>query len=144
MGESEVLLVDDDPGILSLLCDYLREKGFRTTCAPSAEEAFRQLNERARSGGPAFAAVVSDWMMPGMDGVALLNQIRSGEFQELPFVLMSGAVSKDVLLKAVKYDPDAVLLKPFSINALCVKIQEAIKVRERKQIERARIGDKTP
>jgi two-component system chemotaxis response regulator CheY len=102
----------------------------------TGEAAVRVLEERALSGGVPFSAVVSDWMMPGMDGVALLRRIRSGGFNRLPFVLMSGAVTKEVLLTAVKYDLDAVLLKPFAIDALCVKIQEASRARERKVRER--------
>jgi CheY-like chemotaxis protein len=136
MAEPEVLLVDDEQDVLSMLSEFLQMKGFKPTCADSADSAFRVLQERALRAEPPFQAVVSDWMMPGTDGGTLLGKIRSEGFRALPFVLMSGAVTRDVLLTAVRYDLDAVLLKPFSIDALCDKIQEASKVRERKVRER--------
>lgn len=141
MNSADVLLVDDEAAIRSLLSDYLSVRGYTATCAESGEDAYRLIEARAESGRPHFTAVVSDWMMPGMDGLALLEKIRSGDQHRLPFVLMSGAVSRDVLLAAVKYDPDAVLLKPFSIDLLCAKIAEAAKARERKVLDRVLTGD---
>lgn len=141
MNSADVLLVDDEAEIRSLLSDYLEVRGYTATCAESGTDAYRLIEERAQGGGPHFTAVVSDWMMPGMDGLALLEKIRSGDQHRLPFVLMSGAVSRDVLLAAVKYDPDAVLLKPFSIDLLCAKITEAAKTRERKVLDRVLTGD---
>ena len=137
-----MLLVDDEKAILSLLSDYLQTKGVRAVLAGNGAEAYRVLEERAHGGGPAFFAVVSDWMMPVMDGLGLLDRVRSGEFCGLPFVLMSGAVSREVLLGAVKRDPDAVVLKPFNIDLLWAKIQEAAKSRERRVREKALGGPK--
>lgn len=141
MNSADVLVVDDEPDILSLISDFLSARGYTATCAGGGADAYRLIEERAQGGRPPFAAVVSDWMMPGMDGLALLEKVRSGDQHRLPFVLMSGAVSRDVLLGAVKYDPDAVLLKPFSIDLLCTKIAEAVKTRERKVRDRVLIGD---
>jgi CheY-like chemotaxis protein len=137
MTGARVLLVDDEEEVLVLLGDLLQAQHFETTCASNGQEALRQLQLRAREGQPPFAAVVSDWVMPVMDGVALLKAMRAGEFRKVPFVLMSGAVSRDELLGAIRYDPDAVLLKPFRIEALRGKIEEAVQNRQRKELERA-------
>jgi CheY-like chemotaxis protein len=140
MPDSPVLLVDDDPEILSLFSELLEMHGEQAITAGNGEQALRLILDRWRARQPPFSAVVSDWKMPVMDGLELLARIRSGEFHALPFVLVSGAVTADVLLAAVQYGPDAVLLKPFNIDALCVKIQEARDIRERKERERARTG----
>jgi CheY-like chemotaxis protein len=137
MADGWVLLVDDEEELLLLLGDLLETRHLEAVCASNGQEAMRQLEKHSRSGKPAFTAVVSDWVMPVMDGVALLKQMRAGEFRKIPFVLMSGAVSREELLGAIRYDPDAVLLKPFRVEALCAKIEEAVQNRQRKELERA-------
>jgi CheY-like chemotaxis protein len=144
MPESPVLLVDDDPELLSLFSDALQLNGLHAICAANGEQALQLILGRWRAGESSFSAVVSDWKMPVMDGLELLARIRSGEFQALPFILVSGAVTMDILLSALQHDPDAVLLKPFRVDALCAKVQEAMEVRQRKERDRARTGFKRP
>jgi DNA-binding response OmpR family regulator len=139
MDVNRILLVDDDQELLSLFSDALQLDGLTTSCAENGEQAFRLLLERSRSGTGNFTAVVSDWKMPVLDGLGLLTRIRSSRFHGVPFVLMSGAVTADVLRDALRYDTDAVLLKPFHIDTLHAKIREAIEVRGRKEHDRARI-----
>ncbi len=141
---STVLLVDDEKDILSICAEYLNGNGIQTILANNGAAALRLLEERAGRDEPPCAAIVCDWMMPVMDGLTLLARVRSSEFRQMPFVLMSGAVSRDVLLTAVKHDPDAVLLKPFPIATLLAKIEEAIKSRERKERARMQAGAKPP
>ncbi|MDZ4676769.1 MAG: response regulator [Oligoflexia bacterium] len=64
------------------------------------------------------------------DGLALLEKLRVGEFHYVPFILMSGAVTKEVLKNVVHQGADGVLLKPFSGDTLIKKISEAIANRE--------------
>src|SRR5262245_30724086 len=132
MSESHLLLVDDQSEILSLLADSLECAGVRTTCARDGAEALRLLEERTRAGG-AVTAIVSDWVMPGLDGLGLLAGIRaSDEFRGLPFVLISGAMTdEDFVGAAAHHDPDAFLLKPFTIEALRATIDEATTIRQR-------------
>src|SRR5262245_27054952 len=119
MSEPHVLLVDDQPEILSFLADSLERAGVHTTCALNGTEALSLLEKRGGS-GRAVVAIVSDWVMPVLDGLGLLTRIRaSDEFRGLPFVLISGAMTdEDLVGAAAHHDPDAFLLKPFTIEAL--------------------------
>jgi CheY-like chemotaxis protein len=137
MADGRILLVDDEEELLLLLGDLLETKNFHTVCAGNGQEALRLLERHVKVNKAPFTAVVSDWVMPVLDGVGLLKTMRAGEFRKVPFVLMSGAVGREELLSAIRYDPDAVLLKPFRIEALCVKIEEAVQNRQRKELERA-------
>jgi DNA-binding response OmpR family regulator len=139
MADGRILLVDDDQELLSLFADALELDGVPTSCAGDGEQAFGLLLERSRAGLGNFHAIVSDWKMPVLDGLELLTRVRSSRFHGVPFVLISGAVTADVLRDALRYDPDAVLLKPFHIDALHAKIREAVDVRGRKERDRARI-----
>ena len=137
LDEGRVLLVDDEEELLLLLGDLLNARNVETLCATNGQEALRLLEQQTRGRKAPVSAVVCDWVMPVLDGVGMLRTMRAGEFRKIPFVLMSGAVSRDELLGAIKYDPDAVLLKPFRIEALCTKIEEAVQNRQRKELERA-------
>jgi len=132
MTDSHLLLVDDQSEILAFLAESLEADGVHTTCARNGAEAFSLLEQRVRAGG-AVAAIVSDWVMPGLDGLGLLTQVRaSDEFRGLPFVLMSGIVTdEDLVGAAAHHDPDAFLLKPFTIEDLRATIDEAIAIRQR-------------
>ena len=77
-----ILVVDDDEGLLPALVDAFGAQGYRAEGAQSASEALEKL-ERA-----AFDVLLTDLMMPGMDGVALLERVRA-RFPEMVMILMT-------------------------------------------------------
>ncbi len=86
MKEPEILLVEDEPSSSEALSFWLRLNGFRVILAGNGEEALKRLEERVP------ALVLTDVMMPMMDGLALLRQIRSrDDLAQVPVVLMSAA-----------------------------------------------------
>jgi len=125
-----ILIVDDEEDIRTGLADFFRAEGLTPIEAKGGNEAYDLLARES------VDVVLSDWMMSNGTGIELLMRIRQGSLQYLPFVLMSGAVTKEVLRSAIKYDPDAVLLKPFSLSALMDKITEAARNREEKEVRR--------
>ncbi|AOY60438.1 sigma-54-dependent transcriptional regulator [Desulfococcus multivorans] len=110
-GKIKILFVDDDPVIRNLFSKAIGKEPFQVRTASGGEEALKILK--------AFPAdlVISDVVMPGMDGFELLERIRQ-EFPET-FVVMvtgSGAVSDAVnAIKAGAYD---YILKPFDFQAV--------------------------
>src|SRR6185295_14340095 len=66
-----VLIVDDEPASRELLDIILTEEGHETDCVSGGEEALERLAARS------YDVVVSDLQMPGMDGLALTQEIRS-------------------------------------------------------------------
>lgn len=86
MTEPEILLVEDEPSSSEALSFWLRLNGFRVTLAGNGEEALKRIDERLP------AVVLTDVMMPMMDGLTLLRQIRSrSDLDGVPVVLMSAA-----------------------------------------------------
>jgi len=78
------LIVDDEPDILELASIYLSKlSNFEVLTARSATEALEILNETE------VDVVVSDYQMPGMDGIQLLKEIKS-RWKDLPFILFTG------------------------------------------------------
>jgi two-component system, OmpR family, response regulator CpxR len=78
-----ILICDDDYDLAQLLSEYLSQHGFDMTCVGSAEHAIELLERNAHS----FDALVLDVMLPGMDGLAALKQLR--ELFHLPILMMS-------------------------------------------------------
>ena len=100
-----VLYVDDEPGLVALLRHYLRETGeFEVVTAGSGTEALALL-ERFR-----IDVVVSDYQMPGMDGIELLRECRR-RFGDLPFILFTGRGREEIVIEAIEHGVDFYLQK---------------------------------
>ena len=84
-----VLVVEDDPDALAILCDRLRWEGYEVTCTSSGTEAWKLLE-----GGFRPAVMILDIMLPGIDGVALRKlMLRTRSTGEIPVIVttaMSG------------------------------------------------------
>jgi CheY-like chemotaxis protein len=79
-----VLVVDDDPLLLDLLCTMLEDLGCEAVCVDSAAKALEKIEEDQR-----IALLITDVQMPAMDGFELAEQARVRR-PDLPVVLMSG------------------------------------------------------
>jgi CheY-like chemotaxis protein len=86
-----ILLVDDSPDVLLVLAAFLTGAGFTVTQAANAREALWHLSR-----GTAFALMISDFIMPGMDGLDLAMQARQSR-PALPVLLISGFAQTDRL-----------------------------------------------
>ena len=114
-----ILVVDDDPKIVSLVKTYLEREGLRVVTAPdgrSALDAFNQLRPRL---------IVLDLMLPELDGLALLRIVR--ERSSVPIVMLSarGSVADRVL--GINEGADDYLAKPFSPAELVVRVKAVLR-----------------
>jgi CheY-like chemotaxis protein len=122
MREKKRILVIDDEANLAKLMKLNLERGgeFEVTTASSGAEGLRQLQERA------FDLVITDFVMPGMDGKAVLNAVKQIKPQ-CPVVLFSvhhddpAVLTPDVLARA-----DGIISKPMNHENLYRTIHEAL------------------
>lgn len=109
---ARILLVDDDARIRTALSMVLRDRGHEVAEAGNGREAMSELRQ-----GRGFAAVLTDILMPEMDGLELMRAVRR-EFPGTRLVAMSGGSSRmpgtDALQVARHLGADMVLPKPFT------------------------------
>lgn len=116
---SRILVVDDTQSFRFMLKGYLDDAGYRTTCVSNAAEALALLAQEP------IDLVLSDMVMPEMDGVGLLRQIRS-RFAPLPFVLVTAHGTVDSAVAAMKEGADDYLLKPLNWDELLLVVQRLL------------------
>ncbi len=124
-SKHRILIVDDEPSIVKLLAEMLRQEGCNCFGCLSGQEALRWINTQE------FDVVLSDVHMPGMSGLELLQFIRQKD-PRTAFVMVTGEGDVRLGVQAMKEGADDYLLKPLNIGAVMVSINQVL---ERKKLE---------
>jgi DNA-binding response OmpR family regulator len=119
MDAWRVLLVDDEKEFVSTLAERLALRGIVVDVANSGEEAIQRIAEATPQ------VVVLDLMMPGMSGLAVLDQIKT-EHPDVKVILLTGMGSVGDGIKGKKMGAFDYLMKPLEIEGLIKTIREAI------------------
>jgi two-component system, OmpR family, response regulator len=115
-----ILVVEDDTKIASFISKGLREAGFAVDVAPDGVDGLHLgLTE------PYDAAVV-DIMLPGLDGLSLIERLRTKKVAT-PVIILSAKRSVDDRVKGLQAGGDDYLTKPFSFSELLARIQALIR-----------------
>ncbi len=130
-----VLAVDDDPISLRLLVTHLTRQGYEVMQASNGTQALAMALER----NPHI--VVSDWMMPGMDGIELTRSLRKIEIgRDMYILLLTGREEEDQVVAAFDAGVDDFVSKPFNPRILLSRVAAGERL-VRLQVKVA--GDKT-
>ena len=116
-----VLVVDDEPAVRRFAVRVLREEGYDVHEARDGVEALDLI----RTGPRSLAAVVSDIVMPRLNGVQLLESISSMH-PDLPVILMSGYGTTQLATMGIAM-PCGVLNKPFPPEVLVAEVRRCIR-----------------
>ena len=115
----DILIVDDDPAIQLLFEQFLRAKGFNPRVASDGFDALLSIKEQVP------ALIITDIVMDGMDGLALIREVRN-EHPDMPVIAISGGrrvMSVDFEPSAVKHGANEFLEKPVHLADLLQTIQ---------------------
>jgi two-component system chemotaxis response regulator CheY len=114
------LVVDDFSTMRRIVRNLLKELGF--TNVEEAEDGAVALS-KLRQGG--FEVVVSDWNMPNMDGLTLLQTMRAdAELKSLPFLMITAEAKKENIAAAVQAGASSCIAKPFTAATLQEKLDK--------------------
>ena len=116
----KILVVEDDRAINGLVCSYLRDEGYDTRACYDGEEGLSAFAEGA------YALVISDIMMPKMDGFALAEEIRALN-KQVPILFMTAKDDKPSKLYAYKLGADDYVVKPFDMDVFLLKVSAILR-----------------
>jgi DNA-binding NarL/FixJ family response regulator len=118
----KVLLVDDEPGLRRAVQEYLQESGFVVTAASNATEAWQMLQA-----GEMPDLVISDIMMPQVDGYQFLQQLRGdARYKNLPVVFLTARGMTSDRIQGYQAGCDAYLPKPFDPDELVAIVENLL------------------
>ena len=115
-----ILLVDDEPAVLSLCQRILRLGGYNVIAAGSGIEALRLIQSSAER----IDLAVVDLMMPGMNGIELATHVQSGN-PGVAVVLMTGYGPAQIA-RLVRDNPYRIIWKPFRTDSLLRMVENAL------------------
>ena len=125
MNAAPILIVDDDPKIVTLVRTYLEREGFPVVTAGDGRTALAAVGESKPR------LIVLDIMLPELDGLALMRILR--ERSEVPIVLLSARGSTADRVYGIHEGADDYMVKPFSPAELVVRVKAVLRRTERTQ-----------
>ena len=114
----KVLLVDDEEDFLEIMAERMRARDMIVETCTSAEEAFKKIASKN------FDAIILDFMMPGVDGMRALKEIKA-KSPESQIILLTGHATIEKSVEAMKAGATDFLEKPADLKALEQKIKDA-------------------
>lgn len=133
MDSGYILVVDDEPNARAALAEILRDEGYRVETAADGSEALGKLEH----GQPDI--VLTDLQMPGMNGLALLHNLRAQQ-NDAVVVVMTGFGAVDTAVSAMKEGATDYLTKPINITELVLVLERGMERRRlRRESEQAKL-----
>ena len=120
--EKDILVVDDEPIIRDILVRKLTSSGYRPVAVENAFEALDKMREKT------FPVILSDIMMPGIDGIELLKKVRSG-YPDTAVVMITAVSNANAAIEALKEGASDYLIKPFNLEEIVMSIANALEKR---------------
>ncbi len=122
MAAPNVLVVEDEDALATLLQYNLEKEGYDVRLAPDGEEALTAVDERAPD------LVVLDWMLPKVSGVEVCRRIRSRPAtRNLPVIMLTARAEESDRIRGLDTGADDYLTKPFSMAELAARIRAVLR-----------------
>jgi len=117
--EKQILLVDDEPGILKVLGISLADRGYRVLTAENGEEALKIFRDARPD------LVLTDIKMPGMDGIELLKRMKQ-ESPDAEVIMITGHGDMELAVQSLKHEASDFITKPIHDDALDIALRRAL------------------
>ncbi len=114
-----ILLVDDDPSVRDVLKTLLVEAGYTVYDFGDPEEALKLISQKP------IHLVISDIVMPRMDGLTLLRNVRLKN-PDLPVILITAYPETDITIEALKHGASDFIIKPFKMEQVLHSVKRAL------------------
>ena len=118
--QTNILLVEDDASLSTVLADYLRSKDYTVETASNGKEACELIMIKH------YELIISDIMMPRMNGLELLKLVRT-QYPDMPMIMLTAKADRDDIIHAYNLGCDDYVTKPFSMDILICKIEAVLR-----------------
>ncbi len=115
MTRRHILIVEDEEKIASLLSDYLKEAGFRTSTQNNGDRVIAQIKKDPSD------LILLDIMLPGKNGIELCREIR--QFSNIPIIMITARVEEIDRLLGLELGADDYICKPFSPREVVARVK---------------------
>ena len=133
MGESRIIIIDDDESIRKILATILEEEGYEVDTANTGKEAIQKTNERV------YNLALIDMRLPDIEGIDLLLKIKDTT-PRMRKIIITGYPTIQNAMEAVNRQADAFILKPFDMEKTLQTIREQLKKQdEEKQFSQDKV-----
>ena len=129
-----ILVVDDDPSVISVLKRGLAYEGFAVDTAADGTEGLRVARERTPD------LVILDIMMPGLDGLEVLRRLREADAQ-LPVIMLTAKDAPADQVAGLERGADDYVVKPFTFEVLVARVRALLRRKESERPEVHRFDD---
>ncbi len=122
MAGAQILVVDDEPDILSVLVFHLSREGYRVSTAINGPGALATAEKERPD------LIVLDLMIPGMDGYEVLKRLRrDARTAEIPVMLLTARREEDERVRGFEVGADDYVTKPFSARELLLRVEALLR-----------------
>lgn len=120
--EHTVLIVEDEPPQAELLSYNLEKEGFCVLIAGDGEEGLLMAQENTPD------AIVLDWMLPGLSGIEVCRQLRSGSgTREIPILMLTARGEEEDRVRGIETGADDYVVKPYSPREVVARIKALLR-----------------
>ncbi|MDC3337219.1 response regulator [Flavobacteriales bacterium] len=121
IGSYDILIVEDELAIRMSLVDLMEISGFQVRSAENGLEGVRKVQEKTPD------LIISDVMMPELDGYGFLEEIRANkETTLIPFIFLTAKVELESKLQGMELGADGYITKPFEFRELNLKVRNLL------------------
>lgn len=121
--QNRILLIDDDMATLMLLTKIVEKQGFLTTSMSDSEEAWQLLQSQYDT----FSLVLMDRIMPGLDGISLLQRIKADtNLKNIPVIMITSLCESENYVEGLQAGAHGYLAKPVNSELLIAMIRSTI------------------
>lgn len=119
----KILIVEDEPGIREAISDLMIFAGYECKTAQNGKIGLSCLDEYEPD------LIVSDIMMPEMDGMEMLQQLKSDQrYHKIPIVMLTAKTDSESRINSYKYGADGYIFKPFDLEELLFLVQNLLSI----------------
>ena len=115
----KILVLEDEPSILSILCELLKDAGYEVKGINNGADGLREFRQGS------YDLILLDIMMPRLDGYGVCKAVR--EVSDVPVIAITALDDEEAQIKAFELKADDYITKPFSLKLVLMRVEAVLR-----------------